>query len=140
MPATSWVEAVICCVEAAISSAIAAASWACCLMVPTRSRSLPSIPNIVLVSGSFGARPGFVLHEGMPRSPSAIRSARLAATPVGDRICFTSTQMMICSSTTATARNSRTPRTNAGVSSGRSSQATRTTSTATTVSAVRCSL
>ena len=29
VPATSWVDAVICWVEAAISSAMAAASWAC---------------------------------------------------------------------------------------------------------------
>ena len=41
--ATSCVEAVISWVEAAISSDMAAASWACWRMVPTRSRSLSSI-------------------------------------------------------------------------------------------------
>ncbi len=91
VPATSWVEAVICWVEAAICSAIAAASCACWRMVPTRSRSLWSMVKTVRVSGSLGIRPGLVLQPGTLRSPSAIRTATEAATPVGARICFTST-------------------------------------------------
>ena len=70
VPATSWVEADICWVEAAISSAMAAASCECCRIAPTRSRSFVSIAKMVRVNGSFGAFSGFALHEGRLRSPS----------------------------------------------------------------------
>ena len=141
VPATSWVEAVICWVEAAICSAIAAASCACWRMAPTRSRSLVSIAKIVRVSGSLGARSGLVLHDGRLRSPSAIRTATVAATPVGARICFTSTRMTTCSISTATAAKISTPRSIAGAPPCQySSPATTTVSTATTDSAVMWSL
>jgi hypothetical protein len=79
--ATSWVEAVICWVDAAISSAIAAASLACCRIVPTRSRSLSSIALMERVSPSFSPRAP--AHSGMPRSPWATRPATVSARPVG---------------------------------------------------------
>ena len=94
---------------------------------------------MVRVSGSLGAFSGFALHEGRLRSPSAIRTATLAAVPVGARTCFTSIQTISCSSAIATAANTTRPRRIAVPPWGNSSHATTAVSAATMVNAVRWS-
>ena len=73
---------------------------------------------MVRVSGSFGAFSGLALHEGRLRSPSAIRTATLAAVPVGARTCFTSIQTISCSSAIATAANTTEASQDRGASLG----------------------